>query len=202
MKKKLLAVALVSLLVTVGCSTSWVTQALEIVSALTPAITNIVPLVALADKNVSAADITTIQNYSTEASKALQTVGSLISQYNQAQTTAQQQDVLSKIESALMVAQQNMNSVLPQLHITDARSQAAVSAACAAAIAEIGSIAALLPALKAGRTAQAVALAKPLSAGKFRSRYNDAIKPIPGSSKLKLSGRPWLAGLVIPGFGS
>lgn len=172
----------------VACSTAWVSQALQIVAALTPAITNIVPLVALADKNVSASDMTVIENYSNQAGTALQTVGSLISQFNQAQSAQAQQDALSKIESALVVAQNNLTSILPQLHISDAKSQAAVKAAVAAAISEVGSIAALLPALKAGKAAQAVALAQPITASKFRARYNAAIKPVPGSSRLALHG--------------
>jgi len=180
---------------TVACSTGWVNEALQIVSALTPAVTNIVPLIALADKNVPMSDVTTIQNYSNQASTALQTVGSLITQFDQAQSLQAQQDVLSKIESALAVAQQNLNAILPQLHIANPRSQAAVEAAVAAAISEVGSIAALLPVLKAGKTAQAVELAKPINARTFRSRYNHAIKPVPGSDKLKLHGPSFLGSL-------
>jgi hypothetical protein len=190
--KKLLVAILAVAMFTVGCSTTWVTQALEIVAALTPAITNIVPLVALADKNVNPTDISTIQNYSAQASNALQTVGSLINQYNQAATAAQQQDVLSKIHTALLVAQQSLESVLPQLHISNPKSQAAIAVALGAAISEIGSIQAILPALKAGRTAEAVSLARPISANSFRSRYNKAISPIPGSDKLKLRGKKFL----------
>jgi hypothetical protein len=183
-----IVLALAFVINTVACSTAWVTQALQIVAALTPAITNIVPLVALADKNVSASDITVIENYSNQAGTALQTVGSLITQFNAAQSAQAQQDALSKIESALVVAQNNLSSILPQLHIADAKSQAAVKAAVAAAISEVGSIAALLPALKAGHAAQAVALAQPITANKFRARYNAAIKPVPGSSRLALHG--------------
>lgn len=189
---KFRAIAVVSALAltfnTVACSTNWVKEALSIVAALTPAVTNIVPLVALADKNVGAQDIATIQTYSNQASQALQEVGSLIDQYNQATTQAVQLDTLTKIQAALVVAQNNLNSVLPMLHISDPKSQAAVSAAIGAAINEIGSIAALLPALKAGRRADAVALAKPLGADQFRERYNSAISPIAGASKLKLRG--------------
>lgn len=193
--KKFLAIPLVALMITVGCSTTWVTQALQIIAALTPAITNIVPLIALADKNVPANEVIAIQGYSGQASAALQTVGSLITQYDQATTTAQQQDALSKIEAALTVAQNNLNSVLPQIHISNPRSQAAVSAAVGVAISEVGAIAALLPAIKAGQSAQAVSLAKPLSADKFRSRYNSAIKPVPGADKLKLRGESFFTKL-------
>lgn len=181
---------------TVACSTSWVKEALSIIAALTPAITNIVPLVSLADSNIGAQDITTIQKYSDMASQNLQLVGSLIDQYNTAQGTAAQQDVLTKIQAALEVAQNNLNSILPALHISNAKSQLAVQSAVGAAISEVGSIAALLPILKAGRTADAVALAQPLSASKFRARYNAAISPIPGASKLELRGPSFAHRLV------
>jgi hypothetical protein len=180
---------------TVACDTSWVDKSLEIVAAVTPAITNIVPLIALADKDVSPADITSIQTLSGQASAALQTTGSLIDQFNKATSDAAKQDLLSKIEAALVVAQNNLNTILSQLHIGNPRTKAIVAASLGAIISEVGSLAALVPVLKAGKTAQAVALAKPITARQFRARYNSAIKPIPGSGKLKLKGESWFSSL-------
>ncbi len=63
MKKTLLVVLLCGTLMWSACSTDWIGQAEEIVTALIPAASNIVALVAaLEGKSVSAADMQTIQN--------------------------------------------------------------------------------------------------------------------------------------------
>lgn len=183
-----LVLALALVFDTVACSTNWVSEALTILAALTPAIANIVPLVTLADKNIDPNTANTILNYSSQASSALQQVGSLIDQYNKA-TADQQPDLLAKIQAILGVGQQNLNAILPIIRISDPKSQAAISQAVAVAINEVASLEALLPVLRAGRTRDAIRLAKPLSADQFRARYNKAIAPVPGSKALRLKSR-------------
>jgi hypothetical protein len=183
-----LVLALALVFDTVACSTNWVSEALSIIAALTPAVANIVPLVMLADKNIDPNAANTILNYSNQASSALQEVAGLIDQYNKA-TADQQPDLLAKIQAILSVGQQNLNAILPIIRISDPKSQAAISQAVAVAINEVASLEALLPVLRAGRTRDAVRLSKPLTADQFRARYNKAIGPIPGSKALRLKGR-------------
>jgi len=182
---------------TTACSTAWVTQAEEIVAAVLPAVTNIITLVSLAEGNVSSHDLSIITNSAAQANTALQTVGTLIDQYNSA-PDAQKADLLAKINTGIQDAQANIASILPQLHITDPDSQQKVVAIIGIVQQEISSLQGLLPLIKSGRMSRAAFLAKTMDAKHFRSRYNAALSaksgnPVldKGANKLKLGGHSW-----------
>jgi hypothetical protein len=182
---------------TVACSTAWVTQAEEIVAAVLPAITNIITLVGLAEGNVSAKDLSIITNSAAQANTALQTVGTLIDQYNAA-PAEQKAGILAQINTAISTAQANIASILPQLHITDPASQQKVVAIIGVVQEEIASLQGLLPLIKTGHMNKAAFLAKTMDAKHFRSRYNAALSAKSGNdvldkgaNKLKLGGHPW-----------
>jgi len=162
-----------------GCSTSWVTQAEEIVSALIPAAANIVALVAaLEGKGVSAADLQLIQNAGSQAGADLQLIQSLIAAYEKADA-ATQPGILNRIQSAVQAVQGNLQGLLPALHIKDAATQTKITAVIGILLSEVQSLAAIVPLVNPNASPKAVEMAKqqvkkqpPLSASEFVKSYN------------------------------
>jgi len=74
-----LAVVLSVTMMLSGCSTNWIGEAEQIISALIPAVANLLALVAsLEGKTVSAADLQLIQSAGTQAGADLQLIQSLV----------------------------------------------------------------------------------------------------------------------------
>jgi hypothetical protein len=203
--KAVLALVLGSTLIWTGCSTAWVGQAEEIVAALIPAAANIVALVAaLQGKSVSAADLQTIQSAGAQAGADLQIVQSLITAYQKADAGAQA-GILNQIQSAIDAVQANFEGLLPALHIKDAATQAKITAVVGIVLAEVQSLAAIVPLVKAGTEAAHV-LQKtqgvghpgvPLSAGAFVDSYNATLTAKTGDVELDRA----TAGLKIHAHG-
>src|ERR1700688_4371700 len=84
-----LAMLLGVTVVCTACSATWISEAEQIVTVLIPAIANVVTLVATLQGSVSATDLNTIQNASSQAEADLQLVRSLIAQYQKADAVAQ-----------------------------------------------------------------------------------------------------------------
>jgi hypothetical protein len=174
-----------------GCSTNWVTEAEEIVSALIPAAANIVALVAaLQGKSVSAADLQTIQNAGTQAGADLQLIQSLITAYQQADATAQP-GILNQIQSAINAVQGNLQGLLPALHIKDAATQTKITAVIGLLLSEVQSLAAVVPIVNPSASPAAIAMAvtqakkqAPLSASEFVKSYNKTLTARTGNADL------------------
>ncbi len=148
----MLALVLSMSLVMGGCSTNWINEAEEISAALIPAAANLVALVAaLQGKNVSAQDVAVIQNAGTQAGADLQLVQSLIAAYEKADASAQP-GILNQIQSALNVAQSDLQGILPALHIKDAATQAKITAVVGVLISEVQSLAAVVPLVQGSAT--------------------------------------------------
>ena len=80
-----LAIVLCLTVIGSGCSTEWIAEAEKIVSALIPAVANLVTLVAAVEgKGVSAGDAAAIQSAGVQAGADLQLVQSLIAAYEKA----------------------------------------------------------------------------------------------------------------------
>lgn len=153
MKRKFVgaAGAVVFCLATVlaGCSTEWIQEAEEIVAALIPAAGNMVALVAAVQgKGAAPNDMQMIQNAGAQATADLQLIDSLITAYRKADATAQR-GILSQMESAIAAVEANLKGLLPALHIQDAATQAKVTAVVGIVLAEVESLAALLPIVRA-----------------------------------------------------
>ncbi len=132
-------------LMMIGCSSNWVDEAEQISAALIPAAANLVTLVAaLQGHSVSAEDLATIQNAGTQAGANLQLVQSLIAAYEKADAAARP-GILNQIQSALDAAQENLQGILPALHIKDAATQAKITAVVGIVISEVQSLAAVVP---------------------------------------------------------
>jgi hypothetical protein len=193
--KPLLAVLLCGILtwtaMWTACSTTWVSEAEQIVAALLPATANLVTLVAtLEGKNVSAADLQTIQSAGSQAGADLQLIESLITQYQTADASAQP-GLLNQVQSAIGAVQSTLNSLLPALHIKDAATQAKITAVVGIVLSEVQSVAAIVPLVDPSASPQMMTLAAtqvkkqpPLTANEFVASYNATITAKTGNADL------------------
>jgi hypothetical protein len=179
-----------------GCSMNWISEGEEIVSVLIPAATNIVAVVAaLAEKTVSTADVQTIQTAGAQAEAGLQLIQSLMAAYEKADASAQP-GILSQIETAINTVQNNLQNLLPALHIKDAATQAKITAVVGLVLSEVQSLAALVPLVKAGagsptlaaknatRVGQSSRARAPLAAEEFVASYNAMLTAKTGNADL------------------
>jgi hypothetical protein len=191
-----LAVLLCVVMIWTGCSTAWIGEAESIVAVLIPAASNILALVAAArGKGISAGDLQTIQNAGAQAGADLQLIQSLIVAYEKADAAAQP-GILNQIESAIAAVQGNLQGVLAGLHISDAATQAKVTAVIGIVLSEVESLAAVVPLVKgsvsptlaaksaAGMGHPQAALKTPLSASEFVRAYNSTLTARTGDAGL------------------
>ena len=193
----LMAMVLCLTMVLSGCSTDWISQAEQIVAALIPAAANIVTLVAvLQGRGVSAGDMSVIQNAGAQAGTDLQLIQSLIAAYQKADAAAKP-GILNQIQSALGAVEGNLKGLLPALHIQDAATQAKISAVVGILLAEVQSVAAIVPvvtgqgpaasgqgSVEAKLSVKPGAPKPPLSARAFVSTYNAAMTARTGNAQL------------------
>lgn len=192
-----LAIVLSLTMVGAGCSTDWIGEAEQIVAALIPAAANLVALVAtLQGKTVSAADLQMVQDAGTQAGADLQLIRSLIAAYQKADAAAKP-GILNQIQSAIGAAQGNLEGLLSALHIKDAATQAKVQAVVGILLAEVQSLAAVVPAIQGsgargqgavggGPGVKALRSKKttPLSAGEFVKSFNASLTAKTGNVEL------------------
>jgi hypothetical protein len=187
--KIVLALVLSFVMIGSGCSTSWIAEAEQIVSALIPAAANLIALVAALDgKSVSAADLQVIQNAGTQAGADLQLIQSLITAYQQADASAQP-GILNQIQSAINAVQGNLQGLLPALHIKDSATQTKVTAVIGILLSEVQSLAAVVPLVKnqssvIGGQLSAKGSRLPLTASEFVKSYNATLTAKTGNAAL------------------
>jgi hypothetical protein len=190
-RKALVAVVLCGTLIWAACSTAWIGEAEQIVAALIPAVANLVTLVAtLQGKNVSAVDLQVIQSAGAQAGADLQLMQSLITQYQKADAAAQP-GLLNQIQAAMSAVQATLNGLLPALHIKDAATEAKITAVVGILLAEVQSVAAIVPLANASASpgmrtlaARQVTKQAPLTAGEFVDSYNATITAKTGNAEL------------------
>jgi hypothetical protein len=191
MGKTLVAVMLCVMLMWTGCSTAWIGEAEQIVSALIPGLANLVTLVAtLQGKSVSVADMQTIQSAGAQAGADLQLMQSLITQYQKADASAQP-GLLSQIQVALNAVDSTLNGLLPALHIKDATTQAKITAVIGILLSEVQSMTAIVPLVNVDASpgmmtmaAKQVTKRPPLPAGEFVNSYNSTMTAKTGNAEL------------------
>ncbi|MGO9086553.1 MAG: hypothetical protein ACLQBK_15095 [Candidatus Sulfotelmatobacter sp.] len=187
--KMALAVVLCLTMALTGCSTAWIAEGEEIVAALIPAAANLLALVAaLQGKTVSAADLQTIQSAGTQAGAGLQLVQSLITAYQKADAAAKP-GILNQIQSAIGAVQANVEGLLPALHIKDTATQTKITALVGILLAEVQSLAAIVPLVSGGPTLAAKDAARighraPLTAREFVASYNATLTAKTGNADL------------------
>lgn len=189
--KGLLAALLCVTLVLSGCSTTWISQAEQIVAILVPASVNIITLVSVLEgKGVSTYDINLIAARGKEVNSDLDLISSLLAQYQQADATAQA-GILGKISTTASLVEANLSDLLVRLHISDPATQAKVTAVVALVNSEVQSLIAILPIVNAKATPAMIRLATrqaaktpPLTASQFVVAYNSTITAKTGSANL------------------
>lgn len=188
-RTRLAAVMLCGLMIWNACSTAWINEAEQIISALLPGVANLLTLAAALDgSSVSPTDLQTIQNAGAQAQADLQQLQSLVTEYQKASSSAQS-GLLNQIQTEINAVQLNLGGLLPALHIKDAATQAKVAAVIGVLLAEVQSIAAIVPLANGSAPAAMAALAKQpmkaqLSAHEFVKAYNATMKAKTGKVEL------------------
>ncbi len=191
-----LGVVLCASLILSGCSAEWTGQADAIVTALIPATSNVVALVAaLEGKNASAGDLQLVQNAAAQVGTDLQLIRSLIAAYEKADAPARP-GVLEKIQNAIGSVQMNLHGLLQGLHIKDAATQTKVTAVIGIVLAEVEALAAVVPLFANqgpgarvqgavahdSRGVRGITVRAPLSADQFVSSYNSTLTARTGNA--------------------
>jgi hypothetical protein len=174
-----------------ACSMAWIGQAQAIVAALIPAAGNIIALLAVFQgKTISAQDQQMIERVSTQAGADLQLIRSLITEYEKANAAAKP-GILNQIQTAVNSVEANLNGLLLAVHIKDTATQAKITAVVGLVLAEVQSLAALLPLVNANSSPQMMAMAArqakkqpALTAGDFVASYNATITAKTGNAEL------------------
>ncbi|MFZ1156168.1 MAG: hypothetical protein WAO10_00205 [Candidatus Sulfotelmatobacter sp.] len=194
--RALAALVLCATMILTACSTAWITEAEEIVTALIPAASNLLTLIeALDGKGVSTQDLQVTQSASPQAQTDFQLINTLITQYQQATDAATQASLLRQIQTAIATVQTNLSALLPALHITDAATQAKVTAVIGLILAEVQSLEAIIPIVqpivtsstslaRASAKAKTTKVKPPLSASQFRTSYNAIMTAKTGNATL------------------
>jgi hypothetical protein len=190
-RKELVAVLLCGISMWTACSTTWFSEAEQIVAALIPATANVVTLVAtLQGKNVSASDLQMVQSAGTQAGADLQLMQSLIAQYQKADAEAQP-GLLNQIQAAMSAVQGTLNGLLPALHIQDPATQTKIIAVVGMLLSEVQSMAAIVPLVSGSASPAMMTMATkqvkkqpPLTASEFVSSYNATITAKTGNADL------------------
>jgi hypothetical protein len=188
---KLLAVLVCGMLSWTACSTSWISEAEQIVAILIPATANLVTLAATVDgKSISAADLQEIQNVGKQAGDDLQLMQQLITQYETVDASAQP-GLLNQIQVAAGTVQASLNGLLPALHIKDAATQAKISAVMGILLSEVQSLEAMVPVVKSTSSPAMRMMAVrqapkqlPLTANEFVKSYNATLTAKSGNASL------------------
>jgi hypothetical protein len=141
--KIFLALVLAISLAATGCSAQWVNLALQDLPVLTSMALNIATLVTTlaSGQQASAADTAVIQNISAQASRDLNLLQSLYSDYKAAPSPTN----LQKIQNVISDLNQNLPALLESAHIGNPVLSARIAAAVNLILTTVNSFAALMP---------------------------------------------------------
>jgi hypothetical protein len=172
-KSKLcLALVLAAAMVSTGCSTQWITVALEDLPVLTQMALNIATLAgALSGQQASTGDVAVIQNISAQASRDLSLLQTLYSEYKATPSAT----TLEKIKSVIADLNQSLPALLQSAHISNPTLSARITAATNLIITTVNSFASLMPqsSMSASRSASP-ALSLP-HAKDLRKQWNQQV---------------------------
>jgi hypothetical protein len=143
----LVAIAIDALLFLAACDASWVSEAQSILTLLGPAISAVLEILSAFGMGLSPAVAADFTSWEQQAQVGLSQVGTLISQYNAAEASAKP-GILSEIQTLIQTISNNLNTILPTLHVEDAGTQAKITAVFTAILAELQGLAALIPAVQ------------------------------------------------------
>jgi len=141
--KSLLALVLALLTATIGCTPQWINVAVQDLPVLTQMALNIATLVSTlaSGKQASAADMAVIQNISAQASRDLNLLQSLYSEYKANPNNS----TLQKIQNVISDVNQNLPALLQAAHISNPTLSARVTASVNLIVSTVNSVASLMP---------------------------------------------------------
>ena len=140
-----------TLMFAVACTTAWTTEATNIVNLIVSAIPTLMSLLAMAGVGLAPDVGSTIQKWASEATSDLQNVVlPLIAQYQSATSDIQRNGILAKLDAAVTLINQNLQTILPTLHVTNPQTQAAIEGLIAPIANEIAALVNFIPVLKGG----------------------------------------------------
>lgn len=181
--KCVLAMALVASLIAVGCSTQWISVALEDLPVLTQMALNIATLVTTlqADKQVSVPESAAVQNISAEASRDLNLLQALCDEYKQNADAS----TLQEIKTTITTINTNLPSMLQAARISDPVLLTRLSAAVNLIVSTVNSFAALMPQAKATTSQKSAAMKANIpNAGQLRTSWNRQVCAPTGRTEL------------------
>jgi hypothetical protein len=152
--KTILAIVLSISLLATGCSAQWLSIALADLPVLTQMALNIGTIVTTLEsgKQISPTEATTIQNISAQASKDLNLLATLYSEYKANPSAS----ALQKIQSTIAEIDQNLPALLQAAHTGDPVLSARIAAGVNLILTTIASFASLIPQTSAHPAAQRV----------------------------------------------
>jgi hypothetical protein len=158
-----------------ACTASWVSEAVNIINLIVPAIEAALGILTAFGMGLSPSVLTSVQAWATDATNSLvNVVTPLINQYNTAEATAKP-GILTEIQTALNVIVGNLKSILPAIKVTDPATQAKITAVVGAIADELTALVNLVPAIQGTVTSHAElkALVGALkSPGEFKADFN------------------------------
>src|ERR1700686_5424912 len=181
--KVFLALVLAIAIAATGCSAQWINIALQDLPVLTQMALNIATLVsALASgQQASTADIAVIQNISAQASRDLNLLQTLYSEYKATPSAS----TLQKIQNAIADLNQNLPTLLQSAHIANPVLSARITAAVNLILTTVNSFAALMPQASTSPATSQKARAKALPrAQDLKKQWNQQICAPTGNSAL------------------
>lgn len=141
--KVTLAIVLsISLLVT-GCSAAWISTALADLPVLTQMALNVATLVTTlqSGQQIDPAEVTAVQNISSEASRDLALLQGFYNQYKSNPNA----DTLQKIQSTISTITETLPALLQSAHVSDPTLSARVTAGVNLILTTVASFSALMP---------------------------------------------------------
>lgn len=170
MRRLLMIPVLIAALVAAACSTSWVQTAEEYIAVLVPAVQDVIGILAIAGvKGISTTMLNTVSRYAEQATNDLNTINTLLTQYNGGDPTT----LAQRIDVAANDAKTNLSSILPALHISDPATATKITAAVGLAVNTIGSLEMLVPgSANSIKPALSRKATKPLSPGALQEQFN------------------------------
>jgi len=186
-RSKAALVVLLSLsLFATGCSAQWISVALADLPVLVQMALNIGTVVTTLEsgKQLTSAEAAAIQNISTQASKDLNLLQALYSQYKATPNAS----TLQKIQSAIADMNQNLPALLQASHVSDPVVAARITAGVNLILSTVNSFAALMPQATAPTQAQAAASKAPIPhAADLKKQWNQQVCGPSGAATLDSS---------------
>jgi hypothetical protein len=164
-----------------GCSAQWINTALQDLPVLTQMALNIATLVSTlaAGQQASTADAAVIQNISAQASRDMNLLQTLYSEYKASPSAT----TLQKIQNAISDLNQNLPVILQSAHISNATLSARIAAAVNLILTTVNSFAALMPQASAA-TSRKVPAAPLLDAKNLKKQWNQQVCAPTGNPSL------------------